>query len=263
MNLLVASLYLSGCEEPVNQPSLPDTPSPTPGGSDGAIPNAKPPSDLTPIFEIEGIPARQYTVGVRVGRLVLPAASGGDGTLTYTLEPTPEGLSFDVATRTLTGIPTAENLYGVTYAVQDADGDRDSRRFLISVAPTASHCRPGEFTGTAGARWIIGNWDTSRPTSGDRDVGEYERRTVLYVSQSLVRPWATFFSDTSGHSWTNEVGASDDRIVCQTQSSGLYAVEYSRIKIAIHRFDKCRIWYFRERPGFSPILLESSRCTYP
>ena len=261
MSLVIAALFLSGCDAPVNQAIPPDTPRPTSGGTDGPTPNAEPPQDLAPIFEGEVIPSRHYTVGVRIGRLVLPAASGGDGTLTYTLDPTPEGLSFDVATRTLTGIPTAENLYGVTYAVQDADGDRAARRFLISIAPTAPHCSPGEFTNTAGARWMIGDWDTSRPTSGDRDVGESERTTVVYVSQSLFAPWETFFSDTYENSWTNE-GASDDRKVCQTQASGLYAVD-GEIKIAIRRFDECRIWFFRERPRFgprfAPVLLVNTR----
>ena len=218
-------------------------------------------------FEESHISDRHYTVGIMIDALVLPAAKGGSGPLTYTLTPTPEGLTFDATSRMLSGRPTAENLYGMTYSVRDADGDQASRKFLVTVAPAASYCSPGEFTETASTTWMIGDWDTSSPTRGDREVGQ-PGQTVLFVTASTIGflvGYDTFFADTYGYSWTNE-GATDDKKGCQTQESNRYAVEYKDdrvrdrhgIKVAIRRFDECHIWLFREVPMIDPVLLESS-----
>ena len=65
--------------------------------------------------------------------VVLPAATGGDGTLTYTLacaasetscdatSKLPLGLAFDAADRELSGTPTAAGTWDMVYTVTDAD----------------------------------------------------------------------------------------------------------------------------------------------
>ena len=66
---------------------------------------------------------REFIVGQRVEGLVLPEASGGTAPLTYSLSPAlPAGLSFDAATRTISGTPqmAAETAY--TYTVTDVNG---------------------------------------------------------------------------------------------------------------------------------------------
>ena len=65
----------------------------------------------------------------------LPAATGGDGTLTYSLTPAaPAGLAFDATARTLTGTPTtAQSATAYTYTATDADGDTASLTFNITV----------------------------------------------------------------------------------------------------------------------------------
>ena len=47
-----------------------------------------------------------YTVGTAIDSLVLPEAVGGEAPITYSVSTLPAGLSFDTATRTLTGTPT-------------------------------------------------------------------------------------------------------------------------------------------------------------
>ena len=87
-------------------------------------------ADLTPTFD----PIAGYTA--RVGspfREVLPAATGGDGTLSYTATPLPDGLTFDNVSRTVSGTPTTVEAPTVTYTVRDADGDEVSRTFTITV----------------------------------------------------------------------------------------------------------------------------------
>ena len=65
--------------------------------------------------------------------LVLPAASGGDGTLTYSLSPQVPGLTFAARSRTLTGTPTQTGEYAMTYAARDEIGATAERTFIIYV----------------------------------------------------------------------------------------------------------------------------------
>ena len=92
-------------------------------------------ADTNPSFGSAAVSAQTYPKGTAVTVLTLPAATGGNGLLTYSLSPTlPNGLVFNAATRTLTGTPTvgqAETTY--TYTVTDDDGDTDSVTFTITV----------------------------------------------------------------------------------------------------------------------------------
>ncbi|MXY83210.1 MAG: autotransporter domain-containing protein [Gemmatimonadetes bacterium] len=69
-----------------------------------------------------------------------PAASGGNGDLTYTLDMNVPGLSFDAAARTLSGTPTHTGVYRLVYQVEDIDGDSAELTFHITVdgAPSFS-----------------------------------------------------------------------------------------------------------------------------
>ncbi|MXX38279.1 MAG: hypothetical protein F4Z85_09495, partial [Gemmatimonadetes bacterium] len=81
------------------------------------------------------IAAQTYTAGTAIAPLVLPAASGGTGALTYRLVGLPAGLSFDGATRTLSGTPTAatNGAVEVSYIVTDEGGAIDFLTFNITV----------------------------------------------------------------------------------------------------------------------------------
>ena len=104
---------------------------------------------------------QNYTLEAVISALVLPAASGGNSTLTYSLAPTVPGLAFDAATRRLSGAPTEAGVQAMTYRVTDMDGDTDTLRFLIIVREGASDdcllgllVRPGEsctYPGTSSA----------------------------------------------------------------------------------------------------------------
>ena len=90
--------------------------------------------DRFPSFQGVSSPdAQSYTVGTAIDTLTLPAASDGDGPLTYRLTPTVPGLTFDADTRQLTGTPTTADSYAMTYTVSDEDGDTDSLGFTITV----------------------------------------------------------------------------------------------------------------------------------
>ena len=69
-----------------------------------------------------------------------PAAAGGNGDLTYSLDMNVPGLSFDAAARTLSGTPTDTGVYRLIYQVEDQDGDSAELTFHITVdgAPSFS-----------------------------------------------------------------------------------------------------------------------------
>ena len=91
--------------------------------------------DLMPTFGLETIGAQAYTENTDIGTVTLPAATSGDGTLTYALTPDlPAGLSFDAAARAINGIPSEpQDATEYTYKVADADGDEAPLTFTITI----------------------------------------------------------------------------------------------------------------------------------
>ena len=80
--------------------------------------------DTMPAFSVSFIsPDPVFTTGIAVN-LTLPAATGGNGALTYTLTPAIAGLTLDPTTRVLSGTPTVSaGSTPYTYTVTDEDGD--------------------------------------------------------------------------------------------------------------------------------------------
>ena len=96
-------------------------------------------TDASPSFEAGAGPGNQmYTVGTAISALTLPEASGGDGTLTYSLSPDVPGLTFDGTLRQLTGVPSTTGTYAMTYTATDGDGDTATLRFNIAVEESDS-----------------------------------------------------------------------------------------------------------------------------
>ena len=95
--------------------------------------------DLMPAFS-GAIAAQIYTVDAEIAALTLPEATGGDGTLQYSLTP-PDGMTFTEATRVLSGAPTtAAVATNYTLTVRDGDGDTDD--FVFSVTVRAGDATP-------------------------------------------------------------------------------------------------------------------------
>ncbi len=90
-----------------------------------------------PTFGSATIDDQTYTQDTAIETLTLPEATGGDGTITYVLTPAPPaGLTFDAATRELTGTPTAvATEVTFTYTAMDADNDAVTLTFSITVSP--------------------------------------------------------------------------------------------------------------------------------
>ena len=90
--------------------------------------------ESAPIFPYGSGPEDQtYIVGELTFGTELPEAIGGDGTLTYSLEPMVPGMFLDSGSKLLLGAPTMVGEYDLTYTVTDEDGDSDSLAFTITV----------------------------------------------------------------------------------------------------------------------------------
>ena len=88
-----------------------------------------------PSFGAATIPDQEYRAESDIEPLTLPAATGGDGALSYTVTPAlPGGLAFDAATRVLSGAPTtASAARRYTLTATDEDGDAAALSFTIAV----------------------------------------------------------------------------------------------------------------------------------
>ena len=80
------------------------------------------------------IAAQAWMVGTAVN-VTLPTASGGVGTITYSLTPTlPTGATYTASTRRLGGTPTGRFTSAIfTYTAEDADGTTVEQTFTIVV----------------------------------------------------------------------------------------------------------------------------------
>ena len=99
--------------------------------------------DAEPSFGTASIGDQSYVSGTAIQPLTLPAATGGDSPLAYSLQPIVPGLSFDSRTRQLSGTPTSTGTYSMRFSVRDSDGDSATLRFTITVQASG---------GTSGAR---------------------------------------------------------------------------------------------------------------
>ena len=94
-------------------------------------------TDAVPTFGARTIAAQRYVVGTAVNAALPTAtATGGDGTLTYTLAPgLPAGLSFTASPPTLVGTPVKAAVEATyTLTATDANGDRANLGFRLTVA---------------------------------------------------------------------------------------------------------------------------------
>ena len=111
-------------------------------------------ADLLPSFGDATLADRTWTQRQAITAFTLPAATGGDGDLTYALTPDlPAGVVRDATTREVSGTPTAA-LAATTYtwAATDADGDKVELTFTAAVdgIPTFGDATIADVTWTKG-----------------------------------------------------------------------------------------------------------------
>ncbi len=127
---IMLTAMLSGLDAGSATLVLTDTDSEMMGGDDDDM--------MSPLAFVEGasIAAQSYTAGTAIHALELPAAVGGEGAITYSVSDLPAGLSFDAATRMISGTPDAatDGAVEVTYTAMAGD-ESVSLMFTITVNP--------------------------------------------------------------------------------------------------------------------------------
>ena len=150
--------------------------------------------DLMP--QLEAIQGQSALIGSTVID-TLPEATSGDLPVVYTISGLPPGLTFDAATRTISGTPTDLGTSAVTYTVTDNDGDTDSITFAFVISAAAGAL----FLGAAAvAATYLGN----------ALVKLYLGAEPLFATAVDIAPWEFF--NTRSTDYAVEFTASGDTI---------------------------------------------------
>ena len=163
-----------------------------------------------PVLAFDGaatIADQSYVQGAAIAALVLPAATGGNGALSYALTPTlPAGLSLDMATRTVSGTPTAlQAATSYSWTVNDTDGDSASLNFSIEVVAPSQQLTFGDAS-VPDVVWLVYyvEWDMQLPAAtGGAGAVSYA------LSPALPEGLAFTASDRRIKGWGSARGVSD------------------------------------------------------
>ena len=168
-------------------------------------------------FGTETIANQAWEVG-DAESLTLPEATGGTGTITYSLTGTlPAGVTFVAGTRVLSGTPTGRfTSASFTYTATDGDSDTVELTFTIVVTATAITFSPTSF---ANQTWTVGtDIDLTLP-EGAGGVGDLTPTlspslpsgvTFTASTRALAgNPTATFSSATFTYTLTDEEDESE------------------------------------------------------
>ncbi|MEE1943797.1 putative Ig domain-containing protein [Pedobacter sp. KR3-3] len=88
---------------------------------------------ITPTLVLPGASLPNGTVGTLYPTQVIPLATGGSTPYTYVATNLPPGLSFNPATREITGTPTQSGTFVVGVNVTDADGNTTTTNYTVVV----------------------------------------------------------------------------------------------------------------------------------
>ena len=91
--------------------------------------------DLMPKFGTASVGSQGWTANQAITEFTIPAATGGDGTVTYSATGLPYGVKMSSA-RQVSGTPLFASSGTATVTARDADGDTDTLSFSWTVAPT-------------------------------------------------------------------------------------------------------------------------------
>ena len=162
-----------------------------------------------------------YQVDREIGTLLLPPATAGTGTLTYSLGPDIPGLSFNAGTRTLSGTPTAVGEYDMTYRAVDEDDNTAELTFTITIE-TATAVRTLVSAVAAGdADGRLRFMNLPEPAGGP---------AVAVAGNRVVTAGGSFFLDVATD------GAADTLLVSiGGESFGYYEIDLDNAAASVHR----------------------------
>ena len=169
-------------------------------------------------FGSEAIGNQAWVVGTAAS-VTLPEATGGTGTIVYSLSPTlPAGKTFTAGTRVLDGNPTGRfSVETFTYTATDTDGTEVELTFTVVVTAPAIVFSPTSF---ANQSWTVGTAVDETLPSGSGGVGTLTASLtgtlpagVTFTAGTLAlagNPTAVFSVATFTYTLTDDEGESED-----------------------------------------------------
>ncbi len=148
-------------------------------------------NDTAPSFGTLVIPTKYYVKGTPIDALTIPAATGGNGDLNYSIQDLPGGLEFDEdgsgscgAARTICGTPAAEGSSTVTLTAADADTNRansDSAEltFMIIVPGVSITSNPAQLERSNLATATLGLVLTDTTFTSGVSTSSFELLTLI------------------------------------------------------------------------------------
>ena len=174
--------------------------------------------DTTPV--LPQIDDKAFTLEEYVSEK-LPAASGGNGSLVYSLTPSILGLTFDAGTQALYGTPRQAGTYHMRYRVTDEDGDFDSESFTVTVEEQVLMLPP--VTSQTYPQGVpISTWALPKATGGAGEL-TYSLLATPPGLSVWVGSQQYYFSD----SWTVPSDSNDPFLLSGTPAeAGVYNIHY-------------------------------------
>ena len=159
--------------------------------------------DVAPTFGSETIPVQTYAVNTAISTLTLPPATGGNGTLTYSLAPAlPNGLSFDPGNRQITGTPTtAQAATPYTYKVVDSDTNtagNDAKTLTLTITITVeatTRCTDNDVSAQQSKSVPGSSFDLTFEFSGNCQPEGYREAFITIVLDEAIGVPAGFDRD--------------------------------------------------------------------
>ena len=181
-----------------------------------------------------------YTMGQTITDLTLPAATGGTGTLTYTLrdgtgndvdgtDNAVPGLTFNTTARVLSGTPTTQATTVLTYTVTDERGSTASATVTITVAAQVALNAPGDQTYTMGT--TIPDLTLPAATGGTGTL-TYALTGPSDAALNVAVPGLTFISTTRVLSGTPTTAATTALTYTVTDENGSTASDTMTLTVA-------------------------------
>ena len=198
--------------------------------------------DLMPGFGTSVVPNQTYEQNQRITALQLPAASGGNAPLAYSVTALPAGLQFSASNRQITGTPTTVGSTIVTYTVRDTDGDTANLSFTIRVnppqpvntAPTVDITTPNQQL-AAGQEIAIQSNVMGNPTpmvQWSADLGTVTNRGV-YTAPTATNEQQTATVTLTA---TNSAGSDSDTVTFTIPAIEVTSVSFGGATVGMRRF---------------------------
>ena len=167
------------------------------------------PPDTAPSFGNQTTPDQDWVKDNRIAPVSLPEATGGNGTLTYALSPSPPaGVTFNATARTLSGTPTAtQGATPYTYTVTDSDGNTtpsDAHTLTFTIEVVEPDTAPSFGTETADDLILTRNQAMAAATLPAATGGNGD---LIYALAGDLPAGVTFNASTQTLSGTPTQGA--------------------------------------------------------